>query len=221
MDALDAFLAPALVLPVRGQGVRIPPPNAYDGLQLRRRLLGVQGRLAAPDEHDAIVQLLGYDRYLELTHELPEAVLLHVGRTALMHYCGSDELAVRYWSLGKDGQPALDGELALDESAPGYLGPDDPGGGPIVDAAAGIREWFNAPTKQPAPRNVRLDLSWRDVFACWLEVDLDLHERYGVDIHSGVLHDRPWPWLEARVRDLAMTPGTRLNRAILAPLRQN
>lgn len=214
--SVDDLLAPALVLPVRGRGLRIPPPTAWDGLCLHRRLLDLDGALPALEEYSTIRLILG-DLWDTLAAELPETELLHVGRTAIMHFGGSEELAAAHWHLGTT---AADPKPVDDESAPGYLWPNDPGGGPIVgDPANCMRQWFNEAPRKPTAAQSALSLSWRDVFACWDEVDLDLHDVYGVDVTSGILRRRPWPWLEKRIRDLAMTPGTRLNRAILAPLR--
>lgn len=216
MDDLDSFLDPDLVLPVRGRPVRIPPPTARVGLRLRRQLLDAgDDALNGFAEQRAIRDLLGFDLDAELASTLPEGAYLHVGRTALMYWAGNADTALLHWDAAEWRR--IHQPKPLDPSAPGYLGDDDPGGGPIIDAENGIRAWFNDPREAPV-KSGDLNLSWRDVFTCWTDVTLDLHERFGVDVHSPILDERPWPWLEARIRDLAMTQGTRLNRAILAPL---
>lgn len=170
------------------------------------------------EEAAAIRDILGPDLYTDLAATHPETYVLHIGRTALMHWCGNSDAGMRQWDALAAWQRDRDASPPLDESAPGFMGPDDPGGGPIIDRDAMLRAWFNAPTAAPTAATQDLHLTWRDIFTCWDDVDLDMHEQFGVDLRSGVLDDRPWPWLEARIRDLAMTPGTRLNRAILAPL---
>lgn len=215
MDAYTAFADPALVLPVQGRQVRIPPPSARVGLDLRYRTIQTKGAaLNGREELDAITAVLGETLYQELADTLPEPFLLHVGRTAILHFAGSPESGENHWDIAAAVRKRAATE-PTDPSSPGYLGPDDPGGGPIVDAAAGVRMWFNpqhmAPGAQPDLR-----LTWRDIFDCWDDVILDLHETFGVDLHSTILDERPITWLELRVRDVALKHGSRLNRTIVS-----
>lgn len=218
MDAYARFADPSLALPVGGRSVAIPPPTARVGLALRHQLLALDGKpFGVVEERVAIRRILGEKLYADLADEFPEAILLHIGRTAIMHWGGGHEQAMAHWDrelaalakAEKDAEP-------VDESVPGFLGPDDPGGGPI-DYATGIRRWYNDPVAAPSKAEP-LRLSWRDILASWDDVELDLHDIYGVDLGGDILDRRTWPWLELRVMAIATTPNTRLSRAILAPL---
>lgn len=221
MQDFDEWADPALYLPVRGHLIRIPSPTAREGLRLRRLMLGdaltpdrerVETRRILRDALDAL-DAAGAD----------ETAAAIVGRCALIHFGQSPEAAAAYWrgdlggGIPPAGPPAPAAAAPTDSSAPGFLGPDDPGGGPI--GPGGVRWWFNppemapnrAPGAQTGPR-----ISWRDILACWPDIELDLQDR-GIDLDSGVLDERPWRWLELRIRALATTRGTRLNRSIFPP----
>jgi len=210
----DDFLDPDLYLPVRGHQVRIASPSAWDGLRLRRLLADLDA-LTPEVERVEVRRLLGaaWDQLDRLGAD--STVIALAGRTALLHFGKSPDAAAAFWN----GEIAPDGNsepgAAVDTSAPGYLGPNDPGGGP-VDPASGLRAWFNPPEMAPV-NAISPTRSWREVLACWRDIELDLHSAYGVDVNSGVLHERPWRWLEVRIHDLASSPGTRLHRAILPP----
>ncbi|WP_280273373.1 DUF7426 family protein [Nocardia wallacei] len=210
---MTEFLDPDLYLPVRGRRIRIASPSAWDGLRLRK-IMADLGALTPEMERAEIRRILGaaWDQLDALGAD--ETAIALVGRTALLHYGKGPDVAAAYWNgeLDTDQPPA--GEQT-DPSAPGHLGPDDPGGGPI-DPVTGLRRWFNPP--ELAPENAATPtMPWRDVFACWTQIELDMHSVFGVDLNSGVLHERPWRWLEMRIRDLAVMPGTRLHRAIFTP----
>ncbi len=220
MLEVDTLLDPDLHLPVHGRTIRIPPPTAHDGLRIRRQMLASGGFLPVDLELAAIRCLLRDDLYTELNETVDQAAFLHIGRTALYHWCGSPVVAATYWNRTPP-EPDPDPE-PVDESAPGFLGPDDPGGGPIIDAQNGIRAWFNPPAKAPKPATPTggFELSWRDMLDCWHTATLDLQTVYGIDVDSGILHERPWPWLEHRLQSLAITPGTRLHTAIATRVRR-
>ncbi|MEU3013342.1 DUF7426 family protein [Nocardia asteroides] len=209
---MQEFDDPCLFLPVRGHQVRIPCPTAREGLRLRR-LLSDLGALTEERERAEGLRLIA-----EVLPQLDQlgadrvAVAL-IARTALLHFGKSPEAALAYWNGALGAAPA-DFQPA-DPSAPGYLGDDDPGGGP-VDPVSGLRHWYNDPSMAPARTRTPI-MQWADVLACWPEIQLDLHAVYGIDCGGPILDERPWSWLEIRIRDLATTPGTRLHRAIFPP----
>ncbi|MFI5778139.1 hypothetical protein [Nocardia sp. NPDC051570] len=214
MQEFDEFFDPALYLPVRDHQVRIGAPSAWDGLRLRKLLADLDA-LTPEVERGEVRRLLG-DAWDELDQlGADSTVVALAGRAALLHFGKSPDAAAAFWNGEIDPNGDSEPGIAVDDSAPGYLGADDPGGGPI-DPATGLRAWFNPP--ELAPINATAPtLTWSEVLACWSEIELDMHSIFGVDVNSGVLHERPWRWLEVRIRDLASTPGTRLHRAILPP----
>ncbi|QIS18528.1 DUF7426 family protein [Nocardia terpenica] len=210
MQEFDEFLDPDLNLPVRGQPVRIASPTAWEGLRLRKLFADLDA-LTPEIERAEVRRLLGgaWDQLDQLGADA--TVIALAGRTALLHFGKGSDAAATFWN----GEIHADSADETDTSAPGYLGPDDPGGGPI-DPVTGLRHWFNPPEMAPA-NTAALTLSWREILSRWRELELDLHTVFGVDVNSGVLHERPWRWLEVRIRDIANTPGTRLHRAIFPP----
>ena len=55
--------------------------------------------------------------------------------------------------------------------------------------------------------------TWEDILHRWALLELDLQDR-GIDIESGVLHERSYRWLQLRGTDIAQTPGTRTHAAL-------
>ena len=111
--------------------------------------------------------------------------------------------------------PELDGggdPSPQDLSAPGTYGPDDPGGGPWIEAY-GSRLWYNpermAPSYGSTVANETIDRPWTDVLNHWHAIELDL-DANGHDIESGLLEARTWRWLKLRIDHYASTPGTNL-----------
>lgn len=72
-----------------------------------------------------------------------------------------------------------------------------------------MRDWYKAPDpgqSDAEPEN-GVRVGWNDIFNQWVAVTLDLHEHFGVDTESGVLDQRTWAWLEARIKDLLNRPS--------------
>ena len=106
----------------------------------------------------------------------------------------------------------VDGPYGLYSPHPGAYGPDDPGGGPY-DPETGLRDWY-APAAHEAQKPVgQKKLKWVDVLTAWSAIECDLHEKYGVDVESGVLRQRSWRWLEVRIISLINSPS-RLRTAL-------
>ncbi len=89
---------------------------------------------------------------------------------------------------------------------PGTYGPDDPGGGQY-DHATGVRDWY-----LPAPASTEKPTGGVDFITHWPLVELDLQDM-GIDVESGVLHQRSWAWLQLRLVGIASTPTSRLYAA--------
>jgi non-canonical (house-cleaning) NTP pyrophosphatase len=76
-----------------------------------------------------------------------------------------------------------------------------------------LRDWY-APEPHEAQKPVgQKKLEWVDVLNAWAAIECDLHEKYGVDVESGVLRQRSWRWLETRIFDLINQPS-RLRTAL-------
>ncbi|MDK8469820.1 hypothetical protein [Corynebacterium accolens] len=106
----------------------------------------------------------------------------------------------------------LDGPYGPYSPHPGAYGQDDPGGGPY-DPETGLRDWY-APAAHEAQKPVgQQKLKWVDVLSAWPAIECDLHEKYSVDVESGVLRERTWRWLEMRILSLINSPS-RLRTAL-------
>lgn len=102
----------------------------------------------------------------------------------------------------------LDGPYGPYDPRPGAYGPDDIGGGPY-NPDTGLRDWYKAPDTEDADTQPDdgVRVSWADIFTQWEAITLDLHEVFGVDTETGVLDQRTWAWLEARITDLINRPS--------------
>lgn len=84
------------------------------------------------------------------------------------------------------------------------------GGGPYIEEM-GIREWYHPPnSEQATPAEVKVQ--WVDILNAWGAVECDLQDK-GIDVESGILHQRTWRWLNMRILDLINQPS-RLRRAL-------
>ena len=73
-----------------------------------------------------------------------------------------------------------------------------------------MRDWYTAPEPGEADTthdDVGVSVAWSDIFGQWEAATLDLHDIFGVDTESGVLDQRTWAWLEARIIDLINRPS--------------
>lgn len=211
MQELDSFLDSSISLPVGGKTYRVAAPSAMVGLQLRRLMLTLDETFDEAAEAVWAQRLLG-DTLTELRADgVGPTAIQHIGRYLLFYWGRNAETAEAHWN-GEN--PDLE-PVNVDPLAPGYLGPWDPGGGPVVgDPKDGVREWFNDFGNAPSPLNTGPTLTWDQILKHWRCIAVDLHTIYTVDVDSDVLHTRTWPWLETRILDLATRPGTRLSSAL-------
>lgn len=87
----------------------------------------------------------------------------------------------------------------------------DPGGGEYNEAT-GLRVWyFPQAQKEVAAAS---EHTWLAVLGVWSAIELDLHERYQVDVESDVLDHRSWRWLALRIGGVVSTEGTRTFNAL-------
>lgn len=211
-DSYGEFVDPSLSLVYRKVEYRVASPSAWEGLRLRRLLEDID---KVNDEKE-IRKILApiWDKLA--ADKVDRDIVYHMGRTALAHFGRGPEAGLALWTFGRSLELAAPAS-PIDESAPGFMGPSDPGGGPIVDRKRMIRRWFNPPTLAPKPVALEgVTVQWADIFKCWNEVELDFATR-GYDLESDILHARSWRWFEIRVHDIARSPSTRLYRAIFTP----
>lgn len=96
---LDDFFTGDLVLPWKGRDWVIPEPTAKESERLQA--LVYSDELTGPREIYEIRKLMG-----QTWHDLVEAGigwshLLHIGRTALIYFTGTPEMAHGHWTLGR------------------------------------------------------------------------------------------------------------------------
>lgn len=114
--------------------------------------------------------------------------------------------------LPKSDEPReVDGPYGPYDPNVGAYGAEDPGGGPY-NPETGLRDWYNLAEKPAGP-----SFSWAEILDVWAFIELDLHDRLGVDVESGILVERSWRWLALRILDAVYTPGTRASRALQKP----
>ncbi|MFC9874881.1 DUF7426 family protein [Nocardia salmonicida] len=111
---LTEFYDPDLQLPISGVTYRVRSPGIVEADRLRGLVLD---DLAPADEYREIVQILGTARDEMAANGVPDAMAMHAGRTALLHFGASPELGRYHWQLAQLGQ-ILDAEELLAASAP-------------------------------------------------------------------------------------------------------
>lgn len=96
---------------------------------------------------------------------------------------------------------------------PGTMGPDDPGGGPIVSWDPPMRRWYNPEHMAPRNKPKEPDYDWTRILNAWVVVELDFHAIWGVDLEP-LLHVRSFRWFRLRLIALLGQPNSKL-RALL------
>lgn len=123
MRDLSEFFDPDLYLPIRGRTYRIPDPS-YEGHKRMHRVI-LDDTISVPQLlSDSIAALgavrkpvtdndgntIGYGEWSGgalddmIADGVPWSMILHAGRTALMHFGGTPELAEVHWSLAQLGR---------------------------------------------------------------------------------------------------------------------
>lgn len=106
----------------------------------------------------------------------------------------------------------LDGPYGTYDPRPYAYGADDTGGGPY-DPETGLRDWYApTPAEEDKPVGAK-QISWETILDNWIAIECDLHDRFGIDVESGILTQRTWRWLCLRIQDLINQPS-RLRQAL-------
>jgi hypothetical protein len=99
---LDTFFAPDLQLPIRGKWYTVPSPDGIEGPRLRQ-VVGDNG-LPSVEQTDEAMKVLG-PALAEMTADgVPWTMILHAGRTALLHYGFSPDMGEIHWGLAQLGR---------------------------------------------------------------------------------------------------------------------
>ncbi|OZC55060.1 hypothetical protein CH289_07650 [Rhodococcus sp. RS1C4] len=219
-DAHD-FLNPHMPALVAGKTYEVGGVTAEQGLRLHL-MFATPGEMLWSDDEliEQMRLLLGdmWDVMLDDGVSWPE--LLHVARTALIWYGQSAHAGALFWDyFDREHEPAPpvdesepEPEWPEDGEAPGSRGPDDPGGGPY-DEATGLRDWYYPENYgKTTPAGPRETLTWAMMLEHWELVELDFQQFFGIDLESGILKERSFRWLNARVWGVLTEPQSRLRR---------
>lgn len=57
-----------------------------------------------------------------------------------------------------------------------------------------------------------MHIPWSLILEHWGDIECDLHEKFNIDVESGILRQRTWRWLRMRITDLTTQPS-RLKQA--------
>lgn len=99
---LDTFFDPDLHLPIKGKPYRIPAPTADQYERLRE--LATSDSVPALEQVDEAITVLG-PAYEEMTADkIPWPMILHSGRTAILHYGFTPDMAEIHWGMAHLGR---------------------------------------------------------------------------------------------------------------------
>lgn len=110
---LDTFFDPDLKLPIRGKTYTVPAPGAPEAARLRKQV-AAEGVPPVEQVHEAL-KILGAEPdesgdwvggvYSEMVaDDLPWPMIFHAGRTAILHYGFSPDIAESHWALAQLGK---------------------------------------------------------------------------------------------------------------------
>lgn len=89
-------------MPIGGTGYRVESPTAREGLRLRLLLLDGDATLGNDAEVAELRKLMGDTLEQMAADGISWPEIVHAGRTALLHYAVSADVAAKHWALGAD-----------------------------------------------------------------------------------------------------------------------
>ncbi len=95
-DLTETGFDPDLHLPIRGKKYRVKAPATYEAFVEIRRMVITEG-LPAVEQIDQAIAVLGDTAEQMFADEVPAPMILHAGRTALLHFGWSPDMAAIYW----------------------------------------------------------------------------------------------------------------------------
>lgn len=110
---LDTFFDPDLHLPIRGKKYTVPAPGAHEAARLRKQVVA-EGVPPVEQVHEAL-KILGAEQdgagywaggvYSEMVADnIPWPMIFHAGRTAILHYGFTPDMAESHWALSQLGK---------------------------------------------------------------------------------------------------------------------
>jgi hypothetical protein len=99
---LDSFFDPDLHLPIRGKIYRIPAPDFEESERLR--IVAITEDLPAPVQVSEAIKVLGPALDEMKTDNVPWPMILHSGRTAILHYGFTPDMAEVHWQMAHLGR---------------------------------------------------------------------------------------------------------------------
>lgn len=110
---LDTFFDPDLKLPIRGKLYTVPAPGAPEAARLRKQVaaegvppveqVGEALKILGAVEDEAGVWAGGvYDEMV--ADNIPWPMIFHAGRTAILHYGFTPDMAESHWALAQLGR---------------------------------------------------------------------------------------------------------------------
>lgn len=99
---LDTFFDPDLLLPIRGKQYRIVAPE-YEQAKHLREVVGAEG-LPPVEQIDEALAVLGAAFGLMVADGVPWPMILHAGRTAIIHFGFNPDMAEIHWAMSHLGK---------------------------------------------------------------------------------------------------------------------
>lgn len=95
-DLTETGFDPDLHLPIRGKTYTVVAPTSFEQFQEIRRMVITEG-LPAVEQIDQTIAVLGDTAEQMFADEIPTPMILHAGRTALLHFGWSPDMGAMYW----------------------------------------------------------------------------------------------------------------------------
>ena len=99
---LDTFFDPDLHLPIRGKRYRVPAPG-YEESERLTALVGAEG-VPPVEQRTEAVNVLGTALDEMVADNIPWPMILHAGRTAILHFGFSPDMAEIHWQMAHLGK---------------------------------------------------------------------------------------------------------------------
>lgn len=99
---LGTFFDPDLHLPINGKRYRIPAPDGVEGPRIRDLML--DKGLPTVEQTEEAIKVLGPAFQEMVADTVPWTMILHSGRTALIHFGFSPDMGEIHWTLAQLGR---------------------------------------------------------------------------------------------------------------------